>query len=108
MKTFNKHPQWYNQPLRLSEANKQNPVEVLDDFFQCYHLNETREIIWNWLVEVNSSPHGVSQDHHERNNHFFFYKKIEELIEAAFILRNRVNKKAKRKRRKQKRMAANI
>ena len=56
MRTYNKHPQWYNQPLRLSDEQKQDPVLVIDDFFESYHLNEVREILWNWLVEVISSP----------------------------------------------------
>jgi hypothetical protein len=87
MKTYNKHPQWYNQPLRLTDEQLDNPLLVLDDFFQCFHLNETREILWQWLTAIISSPGSISSEPLERSNHLYFYEKIEEVIEAAFILR---------------------
>ncbi|OQP49388.1 hypothetical protein A4H97_29075 [Niastella yeongjuensis] len=86
-KTYNKHPQWYNQPLRLSEEQLDNPLLVLDDFFQCYHLNETRELLWQWLTAIISSPGSISSEPLERSNHIYFYEKIEEIIEAAFVLK---------------------
>ena len=86
MKTYNHHPQWYNQPLRLQEEEINNPNLVFNDFFQCYHLNEVRETMWQWVVEVISSPHSISSDHHERNNHLYFYEKMESLVEAAWII----------------------
>src|ERR1044072_3221341 len=99
-KTYNKHPQWYNQPLRLNEEQKRNPLEVFEEFFQCYHLNETRQIFWDWLSEVVSSPRSISSDPHERSNHMYFYEKMEELIEAAFIIKNRAHKQRRKKERR--------
>jgi len=61
---------------------------VLEEFFQCYHLNDARNICWSWMVEVISSPGSISSEATERNNHFYFYEKIEMLIEACFILKN--------------------
>jgi hypothetical protein len=86
MKTLNNHPQLYNQPLRLSDEQWQNPILAIDNFFECYHLHEVREILWNWLVEVLSSPHGISSNPLERSNHIYFYEKIELLVEAAYII----------------------
>lgn len=96
-KTYNKHPQWYNQPLRLSKKQKQDPLPVLDDFFECYHLNETREILWEWFSEVVSSSRSISIDAYDRSNHVYFYEKIEGVIEAAFILKKRMHKLRRRK-----------
>jgi hypothetical protein len=45
MRTVNKHPNWENQPLRLSEDEKQNPYAVLEDFFSSFHLQDIREIL---------------------------------------------------------------
>jgi hypothetical protein len=87
-KSSNHHPHWSKEPLRLTTEQKANPLIAFDDFFECYHLHEVREILWNWTVEVLSSPHGISSDHQERNNHIYFYEKIETLVEAAFVLRN--------------------
>ena len=86
-KSYNNHPQWYNQPIRLSEEQLNNSLLVFDDFFQGYHLNETREILWQWLTAVISSPGSISSEPLERSNHFYFYEKIEELIEAAFVMK---------------------
>ena len=86
MKTVNNHPQWYNQPLRLTEAQKDNLISVFEHFFECYHLNEVRQILWEWLVEIISSNNSISNDGSERNNHIYFYEKIEQLVEACFIL----------------------
>ena len=83
-KKANLHPEWYNTPLRLNEQEKSDPVSVLQEFFQSYHLNDIREILWAWTVTVVSSPNSFSNDHHERNNHFFFYEKVEQLIEACW------------------------
>jgi hypothetical protein len=88
-KSCNHHPHWSKVPLRLTKEQKSNPLPVFDEFFESYHLQEVRELLWNWMVEVISSPNGISSDHHERNNHLFFYEKIEALVEAAFVLRRR-------------------
>jgi len=86
-KSYNKHPQWYNQPLRLTEEQLNNPISVFNDFFQAYHLNETREVLWEWLLAIISSAGSISSDPLERSNHIYFYEKLEEIIEAAFLLK---------------------
>jgi hypothetical protein len=86
MKTHNLYPQYYNAPLRLTPTQLEDLKEVLDDFFECYHLDEVREIMWQWTVEVVSNPRSMANDHHERNNYMFFYEKLEALVEAAWIM----------------------
>jgi hypothetical protein len=88
MRTCNQHPQWHNQPLRLNEEEKQNPFLVIEEFFQCYHLNDVRDILWKWPVEVVCSAGSISSEALERNNHIYFYEKIEMLVEAIFVLKN--------------------
>ena len=99
-KSYNKHPQWYNQPLRLTKEQKQDPLLVLDDFFECYHLNEVRETFWEWLSEVVSSTRSISSESNDRSNHFYFYEKIEGVIEAAFIIKKRMHKYRRKKEKK--------
>jgi hypothetical protein len=86
MKTFNTNPHFQNQPLRLTPEETQNPNLVLDDFFQCYHLQDVRQIMWQWLTAAVSSPGSHADDYHERNNYMFFYEKMESLVEAAWIM----------------------
>lgn len=101
MKTYNNHPHWYNQPLRLTKEQKRDPLPVLDDFFECYHLNEVRQTLWEWLTEVVSSQRSIAIEPLDRNNHMYFYEKIEGIIEAAFILKNKIHR---RRRKKEKRL----
>jgi hypothetical protein len=96
MRTCNHHPQWYNQPLRLNEEERQNPKLVIDDFFESYHLNDAREILWNWTVEVVSSPGSISSEALERSNHIYFYEKLEALIEACYVMKDQINELLKK------------
>lgn len=75
MKTHNPNPLWHSQSLRLTPAQTINPETVLDDFFQCYHLQDVKETMWQWLTAAVSSPGSHADDHHERNNYMFFYEK---------------------------------
>lgn len=92
MRTCNYHPQLCNQPLRLTEEQRQNPLLVIKDFFECYHLSDFRGIIWNWMVEVITSEGSISIEALERSNHIYFYEKIELLVEACYIIRDQVQK----------------
>src|SRR5215471_11820975 len=96
MRTLNKHPQWHNQPLRLTDQERKNPVMVIQEFFDSYHLEEVRQLLWTWMVEVVTSQRSIANNPRDRNNNIFFYEKIEALVEAAFILKNKPrNKKNK-------------
>jgi len=86
MKTYNNHPQWSNEPIRLNEAQMKNPALIFDEFFQNYHLNEVRQTMWQLLVDVVSYPGNDSNDHHERSNHMHFYEQIEMLVEGVWVM----------------------
>ncbi len=92
-KTHNSHPQWYNQPLRLTKEQKQDPLPVLDDFFECFHLNEVRQILWKWLTEAISSEGVIATDAYARIDHIYFYEKIETIIEAAYVMKKKLHKR---------------
>lgn len=89
MRSLNNHPEWHNQPLRLSEDELNNPKLTIENFFECYRLQEVRQILWTWMVEVVSSSRSISQDGQQRNDHIYFYEKMELLIEAAFLINQR-------------------
>ena len=61
---------------------------VVNEFFESFHLNDVREQLWNWVVELVSSSNSISSEPLERSNHIYFYEKMEELIEACFIIKN--------------------
>lgn len=91
MQSQNKLPDWHNQPLRLNEVEVKDPRLIIDNFFECYHLQEVRQTLWCWLVEIISSSRSISQEGKQRNNHIYFYEKLETLIEAAFLVNQRTD-----------------
>ena len=92
-KSCNEHPYWQNQPLRLTEEQIKDPLPVMQEFFRSYHLNDARELCWNWFSAAITS----TNDPLDRDNHLFFYEKVEALIEVVFVLKNKMEKKRRRK-----------
>ena len=85
MKTVNENPKFQNEPLRLNEELLGKPLLAIIDFFESYHLQDVREILWAWTTAVISSPSSISSEPLDRAKHFYFYEKVELLIEAAFV-----------------------
>lgn len=67
---------------------------AVHEFFDSYHLEEVRQILWSWMVEVVTSQRSIASSPRDRNNNIFFYEKIESLVEAAYLLQ--VKNKAKK------------
>jgi hypothetical protein len=97
MRSFNPHPGWENQPLRLSDEERQNLYGVLEDFFSSFHLQDIREIMWDWLVAALSSESGAYDSGYARSNLIFVFERLEMLIEAAYGLHRQRKKSMKRK-----------
>ena len=80
---------------RLGTARREGAINkvdlVVEDFFECYHLNDVREILWKWTVAIVSSPGNISSEPLERSNHIYFYEKMEALVEATYMLLNQIN-----------------
>ena len=74
--------------MRLTEEEVQNPFLVVKEFFECFHLNDVRGQLWNWIVEIVSSPNSISTEPLERSNHIYLYEKIEALVEACYVMKN--------------------
>ena len=99
MRNSNNHPDWENRPMRLNEEEKSNPYSVVEDFFSCFHLQDVRAILWDWLVAALSSESGAYNTGYARSNLFFVYEKFELLIEAVHGLHRKRRKRLKRKQR---------
>lgn len=99
MRTVNKLEGWENVPLRLSKEEKQDPYGVLDEFFSCFHLQDLREVLWDWLVAALSAESGAYNTGYTRSNLVFVYERLELLVEAAYTLHR--NRKRSRKKKQQ-------
>lgn len=97
MRSINRHPQWENSPVRLTEQQRQDLYGVLEDFFSNFHLQDVRELLWDWLVAALSSECSTYESGYARSNLIFVYEKLETLIEAAWGLHLKRKKSMKRK-----------
>ena len=98
MQACNKQKQIHNQLLRLTKEQQQEPGAVLTYFFECYHLKDLRELLWDWLLTALSSDNTTYAKGRERSNLIFLYEKLESLVEAAYLMhQHQPAKKGKRK-----------
>lgn len=66
-----------NKPLNLTKEQKKNPLTVLHEFFQSFHLSEIRSRLTNL-------SDGSGHD---------FYDRLENMIEAAYLLSSKKDRK---------------
>lgn len=101
MSNTNKKPPQKHHLLRLSKEEQQAPVDVINVFFDCYHLKDLHEVLWDWLLAALGTDNGIYDRGRERSNLIFLYQKIEALAEAAYLLHfKEPDKKATRKKKK--------
>jgi hypothetical protein len=100
MQTSNKQKQNCNQLFRLTKEQAQEPATVLNYFFECYHLKDLRELLWDWLLTALSSDNGTYAKGRERSNLIFLFENLESLAEAAYLLQKQPGKKYKAKKKK--------
>ena len=74
-----------NQLLRLDPEQQQDPTAVIRYFFECYHLKDLRELLWDWLLTALSSDNGTYSRGTDRSNLIFLYENIEKLAEAVYL-----------------------
>lgn len=56
MHPYDLHPEFYNKPNQLTEEELANPMAVIQQFFEDYHLIEVRKHIHSLLeVSITSS-----------------------------------------------------
>ena len=71
----------------LSRKDRKRPYRIIEDFFDHYHLQDGREMLWNWTIELLGSEGSIASDARERSNVLFFYEKLQALLEAAYLIR---------------------
>ncbi|WP_315821290.1 hypothetical protein [Paraflavitalea speifideaquila] len=86
MKKANKQLEVQHQLHKLTKQEQENPILVLDAFFDNYHLKDVREALWNWLSAGLTSNNSNFRDSRERSNLLFLYEHLESLTEAAWII----------------------
>lgn len=75
-----------NQLRRLTEEEQQNPLAVIHNFYDTYHLNELRQELWDWLTAGLTNDSSSFKDGRSRSDLIFLYEQMECLTEAAFLV----------------------
>lgn len=88
MTSFELHSAFYNQPIRLSEEEKTDPLETLREFFQECPLSTVRRTLSHMVETSLSLPHSVYDDAGERRYMLWLYRQMERALEAGWLLCN--------------------
>lgn len=78
-----------NLPVAGTQEKKnpgRNPLAVIAEFCDNYHLSEAQDILWEWLVTALGKSPSLYDTGKERSNLFFFYENIEEILQAVYAL----------------------
>jgi hypothetical protein len=86
MSPFQNNPEFYDRPIRLTEQQKEQPLEVIRSFFQNCHLHELRRVLWKMLETSLTVRNSVYDDATERSQLLWFYRELETMLEASFLL----------------------
>lgn len=71
--------------MRLTYEEQQDPKEIIRCFFECYHLKDLRELLWDWLLTALGSDNGNYPRGIDRSNLIFLYENLEKLVEAVYL-----------------------
>lgn len=80
-----KRTEHYNQPVRLSDEQRQLPKKVITEFFTTYHLDDFRNIVNEIRQAAITNNCKVFAPGREMNNLLFFLHNLEVLGEAGYL-----------------------
>lgn len=86
MRTFD--AEVFRSAVWLTPEQVAEPIEVISDFFEHYHLFELRAILWELVFTALASDGDAVDEGRKRANLLFFYQKMETFLEAVHLLWN--------------------
>lgn len=86
MHNFELHPEFYNQPILLTEEETKDPSSVIKQFFEDIKLIEVRIQLHNLLEAALTRPNTIYDDASERDTVVCFVKQLEKVIDATSML----------------------
>lgn len=89
MNRYEQHKEFFSQPIRLCEEDKQDPAAVITSFFIDIHLYEVREHLSALLETALTTDNDEYAEPAKRAALLSFLQKLEEMAEAAWLLHAR-------------------
>ena len=86
MSEFLNHPDFFNEPVLLSEAERNDPIKVLRDFFADYRLSELRQLLGDIQEICLTTDQPPFSDPQRRADYLLYERNLVGLLEAAFVL----------------------
>lgn len=86
MRHFKLHPAFYDKPVCLGDAQLQQPMQVLQDFFSSYSLSEIRQAVWDMAEAALTTDNHLFDTAEERAHVTEFCRQLEMVLEAAYML----------------------
>ena len=96
--TENEHALLTHRDSRMQANNISRPKDAFESFFNCFTLEDCRNHLWELYERCVMSYAQEHTEHDTASDILFFYTHTEMLIEAAWL----INNKQERKRRKTK------
>jgi hypothetical protein len=86
MSEFLSHPEFFNQPVCLSQDELEFPMKVINQFFSDYSLSEVRDIHDNIGEVCLTSDSPPFSDGDQRANFLLYQNNVIRFFEAVFVL----------------------
>ena len=86
MSQFLDQKELFDNILFLKEEERQNPLGVIEQFFNDYRLHECRHTLWAMVQTCLTTDNAEFSDPEERGNLIHQYKDLERLLEAGTLL----------------------
>lgn len=77
------YPDWHNHPFCLTVEEIEQPLKVLEAFFDCYHLPQARAGLKEWL------DNSLRTEDVNGSRMLFIHDSINKLMEAAWLILRR-------------------
>ena len=86
MSQFLDKKELFDSILHLKDEEKQNPLGVIEQFFNDYRLHECRHTLWAMVETCLTTDNAEFSDPDERGNLIQRYRDLERLLEAGTLL----------------------
>lgn len=86
MSEFLNHPDFFNEPVLLSETERNDPFKVFREFFADYRLSELRQMREDIQEICLTTDRPPFSDPQRRADYLLYERNLIVLLEAAFLL----------------------
>jgi hypothetical protein len=87
---YKQNQAFFNQPYRLTPEQQQNPLPVIESFFDSMHLYQARESLTELLEMALTCTNPEYANGMDRANVIHFCHQLEDLVEVVYVLRSRL------------------